>query len=67
MNDYGMSFPVLLERLDKFMFSQEYTRLIDDICEQIITIANSKPIYVEFSGHGNFMPDEPNLSYKNIE
>lgn len=67
MNDYGMPFPELLERLDKFMASPEYARLIDDVCEQIITRANSKPIYVEFSGHDNFMPDEPNSSYQNIE
>lgn len=36
MNDYGMPFSELLERLDKFIQTEEYEKTIDKVGEEMI-------------------------------
>lgn len=36
MNNYGMPFSELLERLDKFMQTEEYEKTIDNVGKEII-------------------------------
>lgn len=45
MNDYGMPFSELLEKLDNFLGTPEYNDLIDTVCEEIVDRANMNELF----------------------